>query len=125
MSIEQRRGIITLIPKKDKNKLFLKNWRPITLLNTDYKILTKTLSNRLCKILPYIIDEDQTGYIKGRYIGSNIRLIEDIILFTKTHNLPGIILNIDFEKAFDSINWNFIDRTLEAFNFGEIFRSFI
>ncbi len=66
MSIKQRRGIITLIPKKDKNKLFLKSWRPITLLNTDYK----TLNNRLCKMLPYIIDEDQTGYIKSRYIGS-------------------------------------------------------
>ncbi len=76
-------------------------------------------------ILPYIIDEDQTGYIKGRYKGSNIRLIEDTILFAKTHNLPGIILNIDFEKAFDSIIWNFIDKTLEAFNFGETFWSFI
>jgi hypothetical protein len=125
LSVEQRRSIITLIPKKSKNRLFLKNWRPISLLNTDYKILTKVLSNRLSSVLPDIVDEDQTGYIKGRFIGTNIRLIEDIIHFTKIKNIPGIILNIDFEKAFDSINWNFIDLSLEAFNFGPKFRSYI
>jgi len=125
LSIEQRRGIITLIPKKDKNRLFLKNWRPISLLNVDFKILTKALANRLCKVLPNIIHEDQTGYIKGRFIGCNIRLIEDVMFFTEMNNLPGIILNIDFEKAFDSINWNFVFKSLEAFNFGEKFISFI
>ena len=125
LSIEQRRGIITLIPKKDKNRLFLKNWRPLTLLNVDYKILAKLLSNRLCKVLPHIINEDQTGYIKGRFIGCNIRQIEDAIIFTDLNNTPGIILTIDFEKAFDSINWNFIDKALDAFNFGPIFRGYI
>lgn len=125
LSIEQRRGIITLIPKKDKDKRHLKNWRPISLLNTDYKILTKTLANRLCKILPDIINEDQTGFIKGRYIGCNIRLLEDMIHYTAVSNTPGIILNIDFEKAFDSINWRFIEKTLETFNFGSNFIFYI
>jgi exonuclease III len=125
LSIEQKRGIITLIPKKDKNRFYLKNWRPITLLNSDYKILTKALANRICSVLPNIIDEDQTGYIKGRFIGCNIRLIEDIITFTDKNNLPGILLNIDFEKAFDSINWKFIEKSLEAFNFGNKFISYI
>ena len=114
-----------MIPKKDKNRLFLKNWRPLTLLNVDYKILAKLLSNRLCKVLPHIINEDQTGYIKGRFIGCNIRQIEDAIIFTDLNNTPGIILTIDFEKAFDSINWNFIDKALDAFNFGPIFRGYI
>ena len=125
LSMEQKRGIITLIPKKEKNRLFLKNWRPISLLNVDYKIIAKSLSNRICKVLPHVIDEDQTGYIKGRFIGCNIRMIEDAMIFTENNNLPGILLNIDFEKAFDSVNWNFIDQALTAFNFGPKFRSFI
>ncbi len=62
------------------------------------------LTTKLSKILPYIINDDQTGYIKGRFIGTNIRLIEYTIQCTNTYNLPGIILNIDFEKAFNSLN---------------------
>ena len=99
LSIEQRRGILSLIPKKNKNRLFLKNWRPISLLNTDYKIIAKLLALRLTNVLPFIIDEDQTGYIKQRYIGQNIRVIEDLCHLTETENLPGVILLIDFEKA--------------------------
>ena len=125
LSIEQKRGIITLIPKKEKNRLFKKNWRPIALLNADYKIIAKALANRLCDMLPDIINEDQTGYIKGRYIGCNIRLVEDIIMYTENTNKPGIILTVDFEKAFDSISHKFIDKSLEAFNFGPKFRSLI
>ena len=118
-------GVLTLIPKKEKNRLFLKNWRPLTLLNTDYKIIAKTLSNRLIKILPFIIDEDQTGYINGRYIGCNIRLIEDIIMLSKSKKIAGIILVIDFEKAFDSLRWRFMHESLRKFNFGEKFISFV
>ena len=68
MSISQKRGIISLIPKKDKNEKYLKNWRPISLLNNDYKIVTKALALRLEKVLPMIISSNQTGYVKGRYI---------------------------------------------------------
>ena len=121
LSIEQKREILTLIPKKDKDRLYLKHWRPITLLNTDYKIIALILANRLQKVLPYVIDEDQTGYIKGRYIGQNIRIIEDIIYFVNKEKFPGIILTVDFEKAFDSINWNFIHKSLSLFNFGPQF----
>jgi hypothetical protein len=125
LSIEQKRGIITLLPKKDKNRFFLKNWRPITLLNLDYKLLAKTLANRMVDFLPILIDDDQTGYIKGRFIGCNIRLIEDMIFYTESNNISGILLTIDFEKAFDSINWRFLDESLKAFNFGPLFRGFI
>ena len=61
---------------------YLKNWRPITLLTTDYKILTKSLAMRLQKILPKLIDSDQVGYIAGRYIGQNIRTIFDLMSYT-------------------------------------------
>jgi exonuclease III len=125
LSIEQKRGIITLIPKKNKDRLFLKNWRPISLLNTDYKIIAKCLASRLKKVLPDIIDHDQTGYLKGRYIGQNIRLLEDLSFFADNKKLPGIILCIDFEKAFDSINWNFMQGCLNKFGFGTNFINYV
>ena len=65
--ISQRRGIISLINKKDKDTSLLENLRPIWLLNVDYKILTKVIAKRLEKLLPKIINPDQTGYVKGRY----------------------------------------------------------
>lgn len=65
----KRRGIIKLIPKKDAEPYFIENWRPITLLNHDYKLAAKAISNRL-KI--FLINNDQTGYIKDRFIGENI-----------------------------------------------------
>ena len=79
LSIEQRRGILNIIPKKEKDIRYLKNWRPISLLNTDYKILTKLLSLRLQNVISTIVAPDQTGYIKNRYIGENIRTIVDAI----------------------------------------------
>ena len=68
LSISQKLGIITLIPKKNKNLKFLKNWRPASLLNNDYKTATKVIAFRLEKVLPKIIHESQTGHVKGRYI---------------------------------------------------------
>ena len=121
LSFDQKRGIITLIPKKGKIRLLLKNWRPISLLNTDYKILTKSLAIRLHKVLPSIIDLDQTGFLKGRYIGENIRTISDVIEYTSLRNQPGIILLLDFEKAFDTVKWSFILESLKLFNFGPDF----
>ena len=119
LSIDQKRGIITLTPKKDKPRLLIKNWRPISLLNTDYKLLTKCLSGRLQTVLPDIIDHDQTGFLKGRYIGENIRTISDLIEYTSLKNQPAFILLIDFEKAFDTIRWSYLAKCLKFFNFGD------
>ena len=118
MSISQKRGIISLIPKKNKDKKYLKNWRPISLLNNDYKIVTKAIALRLEKVLPTIISPNQTGYVKGRYIGENIRIIMDMMAFTKKRNIPGLAVFLDFEKAFDSIEWSYLKKCLEVFNFG-------
>jgi len=119
LSIDQSRGIINLIPKKDKDPTFLKNWRPISLLNTDYKIITKVIALRLKNVLPDIINNDQTGFLKGRYIGENIRLALDTIEYLNDNNLPGLMFLIDFEKAFDKLEWSFLFKTLEFFNFGQ------
>ena len=121
LSLDQKRGIITLIPKKNKDRLFIKNWRPIALLSVDYKILAKILANRLKKVIHKIINTDQTGYIKGRYIGENIRLIKDVITYLNVKDKAGILCLIDFEKAFDTVKWNFIKKALKAFNFGPSF----
>ena len=113
LSITQRRGLITLIPKKNKPTNLLKNWRPITLLNCDYKIATKSIASRIRKVLPKIINNDQTGFLKGRFIGEIIRLIDSIINYTNIEKIPGLLLFVDFEKAFDSIEWSFIEKTLK------------
>ena len=118
LSVTQRRGIIKLIPKKDAEPFFIKNWRPLTLLNCDYKIATKSIANRLKPSLPNLINYDQTGFIKGRFIGENIRLIDSVICYAKDKNIPGLLLFLDFEKAFDTIESSFIRKTFQHFGFG-------
>ena len=68
LAITQRRGLITLLPKKNKPASFLKNCRPITLLNCDYKITTKSIASRVGKVIPRIINHDQTGFLKNRFM---------------------------------------------------------
>ena len=119
LSISQRRGIITFLPKEDGSLLEFSNWGPITLLNIDYKIASKAIAKRLEAVLPTIVHTDQTGFIKGRYIGENIRLINDVMEYTKIENKGGILTSLDFKKAFDSLEWPLIHETLETFNFGD------
>ena len=125
LPISQKLGIISLIPKKDRDLKYLKNLRPISFLNNDYKIATKALALRLEKVLPTIINLSQTGYIKGRYIGESIRMISDIMSFTKAKNIPGLAVFFDFEKAFDSIKWNYLQKCLKVFNFGPQLRQWV
>ncbi len=113
LSIEQRRAILTLLPKGDKDIRYLKNWRPLSLLNTDYKILTKTLALRLQKVLPSLIHSNQTGCVKNRYIRENLHILYDIMEYSNTKSL-GIIAFLDFEKAFDSVSWKFLQKTLKT-----------
>ena len=119
LSATQKQGIITCIPKGDKNKDFIKNWRPISLLNVIYKIGSSCIANRIKTVLPLLINEDQSGLILNRYIGDNIRLIYDLINYLNSKNLPGMLLCLDFEKAFDSLDWKFMTKALKAFGFGE------
>ena len=99
----------------------LKNWRPISLLNTDYKILTHVPANRLKTVITQIINTDQNGYIKGRNIAYNIRLIQDVINYFEEDNIEGAVVFLDFQKAFDTVNHNFLHATLEKINFGNSF----
>lgn len=96
--MSQRRGIISLIPKKNKDKTILENLRPLSLLNVNYKILTKVLADRLEKVLPKILSPDQTGYAKGRYTGENIYNINHEIKTTMYADDTTVFLS-DKESA--------------------------
>ena len=121
LSDTQRRGILRLLFKKD-DPLELKNWRPISLLNTDYKICTKVLANRLRKVLPRIINKDQTCGIPDRSIYENLFLLRDTIDYVQHKHLSAAIISLDQEKAFDRVNHGFLHRVLTRFNFGPLSR---
>ena len=79
--------------------------------------MSKVIAYRLKRILNNLTHTDQTAYIKGRYIGENIRLIEDVLHYTDLADMSGVLLCIDFEKAFDSLNWDFV---AEGFRFRHV-----
>ncbi|WP_419624551.1 reverse transcriptase domain-containing protein, partial [Thiolapillus sp.] len=96
LSSTQKEGVIICIPKGNKDKQLLKNWRPISLLNVVYKIGSACIANRLKVVLPTLINEDQTGFMANRFIGDNIRLIHDLISYLHRTKLPGLLLCLDF-----------------------------
>ena len=101
--------------------MYVENYRPITLLNVDYKILSKILAKRIRKVLPEIIHHDQVGYMKNRNIGEAVRIIDDII-FHSLKQPNGFLVAVDFEKAFDSVVHAFLFKILQLFGFGNSFR---
>jgi len=101
LSISQRRGIIKLIPKKDANLNSIKNWRPLTLLNCDYKIATKAIASRIKTFLPKLVSDDQTGFIRDRFIGENIRLIDSVIKFSKAFSIVYILCSLHILQQTD------------------------
>ena len=113
LSPSQRQAIIKLLEKK-KDKCLIGNWHPISLINYDTKLLSKTLAKRLKTILPFIISHDQTAYVANRFLGESVRLISDIIETTKNLNIDGYMLTIDIEKAFDSVDHPFLFAALEC-----------
>ncbi len=120
LSTSQKQAIISLIHKKGKDRLLLKNWRPISLLNVDYKIATKVVAERIKKVLPFLIHSNQSGFVQDRYIGDTVRTVSDILDYTGVNNEPGILMMVDFEKAYDSLEWNFLFAALERYNFGKM-----
>ena len=88
---------------------------------SDYCILAFTLARRMQMVMSDIVSDDQSAYIKGRYMGTNIRLVSDIIEHFEMVNKSGILLMLDFKKAFDTIEWDFMFKALHSFNFGPSF----
>lgn len=110
---------------KKEDRTLLTNWRPITLLTTDYKILTKALANRLQKLWPCIVHSDQTASVKGRTINNNTRLLHDVIAYANEKKVRLAMISIDQLKAFDRVAHSFLFKALECFGFGPSFRRWI
>ena len=105
MSVSLRKSIITCILKGDKDRKLIKNWRPISLLCTVYKLASSAIAARLKLLLDEIISPNQTGFLSGRYMAKSTRLIYDLMHYTEIKQIPGLLMLIDFEKAFDSVSW--------------------
>ena len=122
LSYSQSSAVITLVHKgKELPKSNLSSWRPISLTNTDYKILAKCLAIRLSAVIPSIVSDDQVGYVKGRNISTNLRIIDDVIDHLRIKNRTGVLLALDFSKAFDRISKKFMITAFERFGFGPQF----
>jgi hypothetical protein len=125
LSVSQLYEIITCIRKPGKPGSLLGNWRPIKLLNTSYKLASSCIAERIKLVLDKIIHDDQKGFIPGRFIGENTRLIYDIMHEIEINHIPGLLMLIDFEKALDSVSWELILKALDIFNFGESIRNWV
>uniref|UniRef100_A0A3Q3FAB3 ribonuclease H n=1 Tax=Labrus bergylta TaxID=56723 RepID=A0A3Q3FAB3_9LABR len=108
---------ISVLHKSGKDPFNCSSYRPISLLDHDYKIITKLLAKRLESNLPKLINLDQSGFIKGRYAADNIRLLNTINNLDNSRN-PSLLLSLDAEKAFDRVAWNFLFSVLHSFNVG-------
>ena len=119
-----RRALINLLFKKG-DRLDPKNWRPISLLNSDYKILARILAGRLSKVLQLLIHPDQSCGVQGRYIGENIVLLNSIFQYSREASVPGALLSLDQEKAFDRVDHGFLFRIMSHVGFGSSFISWV
>ena len=113
LSKSQRQVIIRLVEKPNKDKQFISNWRSISLLNIDQKLISETFAARMKKVLPFWIDPGQAAYISSRFLDESGRCIADIIETWDLEELEGYLVAIDFEKAFGSLNRNFLITALE------------
>jgi hypothetical protein len=113
-------GVISLIPKVPDANVVHK-FRPICLLNVSYKIRTKILANILGLIIYKVISDTQTAFIKDRFIMEGIVILHEAIYEIHHRKLPRVLFKINFEKAYDKVNWAFLYQMMQAKDFGDIF----
>jgi hypothetical protein len=99
-------GIITLIPKGEDADIIQK-YRPMCLLQVLFKIFTKAMTARVEPVMGKLIHPCQNTFIRGRYITDGVMLLQEILRESKVKKKQGVVLKIDFEKAYDKVNWNF------------------
>jgi exonuclease III len=125
LSPSQKHGIITLLCKDPEKTEILGNWRPISLLNVDYKIISKVLATRLSSVLEHVINLDQTCGVPGRTISDNLHLIRNVIDYVNQKDMECILLSLDQTKAFDRVSHEFMFKALKQYKFGPEFIKWI
>lgn len=116
-----REAVISVIPKEGKDKKECSSYRPISVLNVDYKIFASILSKRLEVIIPELVDLDQTGFIQNRQTQDNIRRALQVMSHVVTENISAMLMSLDAEKAFDSVGWDYLYQVLARFGFNDSF----
>jgi hypothetical protein len=113
--------IITLIPKEPEAK-DMKKFRPISLGNCSLKVITKAITNRLSPIGHRIFAPTQTNFLKGRFILESVVSVHEVIHFVHSHGESGVVLKLDSKKAYDRVDWSFLDSMLASKGFGPVVR---
>ena len=116
-----RESITSLMDKNNQNLLELQSWRPLSILNNDYKVYAKILANRLQYVTPYLISSDQFGFLKGRHMTDNLLELAMVIDYCQQVDRPALITAIDFRKAFDTVSWTAMKNILHKFGLGKNF----
>jgi hypothetical protein len=109
-------GVITLIPNKD-NIIKIKDYRPICLLNVSFKIITRVLTNRIGLVADRIVSPSQTTFMHGRNILEGVIILHESIQKLQRKKLDGVILKLDFEKAYYKVKWNFLQQAMRMKGF--------
>ncbi|XP_062193487.1 uncharacterized protein LOC133896859 [Phragmites australis] len=117
-------GIITLLPKV-KDAAIIQQYRPICLLNVSFKIFTKVATNRIVEVSEKIIRPSQTTFLPGRNILEGVAILHETIHEMHRKKLSGVILKLDFEKAYDKVKWPFLQQTLRMKGFSPVWCSWI
>ena len=121
MSGSAKEGILSLLDKPGKDLLRVSNWRPLSLLCSDFKVFAKILANRLQLVIDKLIHQDQAGFIKGRSIANNLMDLNSVLFVAEEKQIESSLIQIDFEKAYDTVNLEAFYATLEAYKFGPRF----
>lgn len=121
MNRSAREAVTSLMPKPTRDSLNIRSWRPLSLLNNDYKLYAKVLAERMATPAAYLIPSEQRGFIKGRTITDNLLNMLSIVEHCNTNNIDALLLSIDYSQAFDCCNWDAIRATLVAFRYGPKF----
>lgn len=116
---------VVLIPQPGKHRSHCTPYRPISLLNNDLKIPTKTLDTRLMQILPNLLSIDQTGFMPGKSSDINIRGVFTHLQLPSADSTSRIMAALDIEKAFHSVAWSYMHKVLELMAFGPEFRNWV